>query len=148
MFDITAFVDELNTKFNGSLKLSEDGKSINAEKDDIKRLISVLRDEYSFNILVDITSADYESNFVVVYHLMKLSADMLRIKVSIPADKAEIDSLSGIWKAADVMEREIFDLMGIVFVAHENLKRILLPEEYEGYPLRKSFKLNIAKRFE
>lgn len=149
MLDILALIDELNTKFNGSLKASDDGKAIIAEKGEIKPLLSILKEEQGFNMLVDITSVDYEKNFTVVYHLMSQSnAELIRIKTDLPPENPEIESVTGLWKSADVMEREIFDLMGIVFKGHENLKRILCPDDFEGHPLQKSFKLKIQNRFE
>lgn len=148
MVNVTALVDELNQQFNGQLKLSEDGQAISTTKDKIQDLLRVLKEKHDFKMLIDITAVDYEGTFEVIYHIMRFTnAEMLRLKVTIPAEKPNIGTITGIWKAADVMEREIFDLMGIVFEGHNNLKRILCRDDFKGHPLRKDFKLDVPGRF-
>ena len=78
--------------------------------------------------------------FAVVYHLLRVSDDPERLRVEAWLDDGEeIDSVIGVWPAADWYEREVFDLYGIVFRAHPNLVRILMPEDWVGYPLRKDY---------
>lgn len=148
MVNITVLVEELNGQCNGELSVSEDGQGIKATKSTILQALRILKEKQDFKMLIDITAVDCQGGYEVVYHVMKLeSAEMLRLKVSLPADKPSIGTATGIWKAADVMEREAFDLMGIVFEGHKNLKRILCEDDFEGHPLRKDFKLDIVDRF-
>jgi NADH-quinone oxidoreductase subunit C/D len=100
--------------------------------------------EAAFDHITDICSADYPDNverFEVIYHLLSLPhRRRIRLKARVTEDDPTIPSLTSIWKGADFMEREVYDLMGIKFSGHPDLRRILLPEDYEeGHPLRKDF---------
>ncbi|MEO7860730.1 MAG: NADH-quinone oxidoreductase subunit C, partial [Nitrospirales bacterium] len=94
--------------------------------------------------ITDICSADYPDDlerFEVIYHFLSLPhGTRLRIKARVTEDQPEIASISAIWKGANFLEREVYDLMGIRFSGHPDLRRILMPDDYdEGYPLRKDF---------
>jgi len=111
-------------------------------------LISVcefLRDESSlaFQFLSDVTALDLypnEPRFEVVYHLLSLTnAERLRLKVRAGGDNPRVDSLIPVYPCANAFEREVYDLFGIQFAGHPNLRRILLPEDWEGHPLRKDY---------
>jgi NADH-quinone oxidoreductase subunit C len=96
-----------------------------------------------FNMLADITAVDYlgrDPRFDVVYHLASLPlGHRLRIKVR-PEDAAPaVDSLVPLWGSANWLEREVWDMFGIRFIGHPDLKRILLYEEFQGHPLRKDY---------
>ena len=99
--------------------------------------------ELQFNFLVDITAVDrypLEPRFEVVYHLRSMkTGERLRLKALLSGDNPRIHSLFGLWPAADMLEREVFDLFGIHFVGHPNLRRLLMPEDWEGHPLRKDY---------
>jgi NADH-quinone oxidoreductase subunit C len=97
--------------------------------------------ELAFNYLTDIASVDYYDYFEVVYRLTSLEHNKsLVMKVRCDGrENLHLPSVTGFWKGADFMEREIFDLMGISFTGHPNLKRIFLWEGYNGYPLRKDY---------
>jgi len=115
--------------------------------EDILPVCRFLRDEPScaFDYLVDLCGADHlpqEPRFEVVYHLRSLKTkDLLRLKVSLPGSAPRISSVFSVWKAADWMEREAFDMFGIAFEGHPDLRRILLTPEWEGHPLRKDYPL-------
>jgi NADH-quinone oxidoreductase subunit C len=106
-----------------------------------------------FNMLVDVTAVDslrlpddmlaeYPERFAVVYNLHSLeTGDRLRVKASVSEETPEIDTISGMWIGANWGEREVFDMFGIIFKGHPDLKRILMPENYEGHPLRKDYPL-------
>ena len=101
----------------------------------------------AFDFLSDLTAVDYlgkkNPRFEVVYHLLSLGRNRrLRVKVPVPEDSPEVDSLTPLWKAADWMEREVWDMFGIRFRGHPDLRRILLYEEFRGYPLRKDYPVN------
>ena len=100
-----------------------------------------LKNEAGYDYLEMITASDHNEKFLLVYTLINVvdKTDII-IKTSVPREKPEIDSLSNIWTGADFQEREIFDLMGIVFKGHKNLKRIVLWDGFEGHPQRKDFK--------
>jgi NADH-quinone oxidoreductase subunit C/D len=109
-------------------------------------LVRFLHDapEASFDHLTDICSVDYPEDrqrFEVVYHLHSLShRRRLRVKSRVSEDDPTIASVTSVWKGAEFLEREVYDMMGIRFSGHPDLRRILLPEDYaEGYPLRKDF---------
>jgi len=97
--------------------------------------------ELAFNYLTDLTAVDCHEYFEIVYRLTSLDHNQsLVLKVRCyDRIKPEVPSVTGIWKGADYMEREIFDLMGIRFSGHPNLKRIVTWEGFQGYPLRKDF---------
>lgn len=99
------------------------------------------------NFLTDMTAVDYlakkEPRFEVVYHLTSLrTKQRLRVKVPVPETDPEVESLTPLWKGADWLEREVWDLFGIRFRGHPNLKRVLLYEEFQGHPLRKDYPVN------
>jgi NADH-quinone oxidoreductase subunit C len=96
-----------------------------------------------FNLLSDATSVDrypMEPRYELQYHLVSVSKkNRLRLRVKLSSDDPVVDSLVPVWPGANWLEREIFDLMGIQFTGHPDLRRILLPDDWEGYPLRKDF---------
>jgi len=96
-----------------------------------------------FNVLVDITAIDYlgrHPRFDVVYHLLSLPFNRrLRLKVSVEDGGPGLDSLTPFWGSANWLEREVWDMFGIRFAGHPDLKRILMYEEFQGHPLRKDY---------
>lgn len=97
--------------------------------------------DLGFNYLADITAVDYFDYFEVVYRLTSLEKNRsLILKVrTYGRENPSVPSLTGLWMGANLMEREIYDLMGIVFPGHPNLKRIVLWEGFAGHPLRKDY---------
>lgn len=102
----------------------------------------VLKSECGFNMLADLTAVDYpkkEKRFEVVYQLYSFSRNE-RLRVKVPLGEGEtIESVTSVWAGADWLEREAFDMFGIRFDHHPNLRRILLPDEWQGHPLRKDY---------
>jgi NADH-quinone oxidoreductase subunit C len=101
-----------------------------------------LRDEIGLDYLSDLTAVDWPDRFEVVYHLFGTRDNVALFTLKVPlADKADpaVASVVDVWKSADFQEREVFDLMGIRFDGHPNLKRIMMWDGYEGHPLRKDF---------
>jgi NADH-quinone oxidoreductase subunit C len=120
----------------------------------------VLRDtpELNFSLLAEMTAADYwpkEPRFEVVYHLASIgvrdfpragmsgTARRLRLKVRVSGAEAELPTLLGIWPNADWYEREVYDLFGVVFAGHPDLRRLLMPEDWEGHPARKDYPVQV-----
>ena len=101
-----------------------------------------LKTELHFTLLADLTAADYpkrEKRFEVVYHLYSFSRnERLRLKAPV-GEQETIETVTPVWSGADWMEREVYDMFGIRFEHHPNMKRILLPDEWEGFPLRKDY---------
>lgn len=103
-----------------------------------------LRDEIdsSFEVLSDLTALDLpkENKLQVVYHLYSYSRrHQIVVKVDLPREEPRVATVEGVWKAANWMEREVFDLFGVFFEGHSDLRRILLPEDWIGHPLRKDY---------
>ena len=119
-------------------------------KERLLEVLGFLRQEVGleFDMLSDLAAVDHAQRrdgertprFEVVYHLYSIAHNhRLRVKVGVDLDDCEVESVVEIWPAANWMEREVFDLYGIRFSNHPDLRRILLYEEFEGYPLRKDY---------
>jgi len=134
--------------------------TIGIERADLIAVCRTLRDHpaLQFALLVDITAADYHPatpRFELVYHFACLGAAYavgtaapprrLRLKAQVTAEDASIASLTPVFPGANWLEREIFDLFGIAFEQHPDLRRILTPEDWEGHPLRKDYPVQIRK---
>ena len=109
--------------------------------------------DLDFNFLMDLTAVDYlffaggrlqkESRFEVVYHFYSLKHNhRIRIKVPVDEQNAQVDTLTGLWPSANWYEREVWDMFGIRFNGHPNLKRILMYEEFQGHALRKDYQFD------
>ena len=114
-------------------------------KEGVVPLCRYLHDDFEmqFNHITDICSLDFpedEDRFEVVYHFYSIpKKHRIRVKARVSEDDCSIDSITSIWKGANFMEREVYDMMGIRFNHHPDLRRIMMPEDFEGYPLRKDF---------
>jgi len=113
-------------------------------RDGLRAVMAALRAApFDYAVLLDATCVDFlaaEGRFEMVYHLYSLSRNRrLRIKVSLPGANPVVDSLTALWKNADWLEREVFDMFGVAFMGHPDLRRILMYEGFEGHPLRKSY---------
>ena len=113
------------------------------KKEDIVAVCAFLKQELGFNFLTDLCGVDYMGQtpcFMVVYHLYNIGTHTrLRIKAPVEESDARIDTVSGVWATADWMERETWDLMGITFNNHPDPRRILMPDDWQGHPLRKDY---------
>ncbi len=113
------------------------------------RVCQHLKEEMGFNCLTDVTAVDTldlvfpsPARFTLIYHLLRIPAgDRVRIKAAVGGDDPEIDSVADLWPAANWGEREVFDLFGIHFQGHPDLRRIMMPDDWEGHPLRKDYPL-------
>ncbi|PYJ27593.1 MAG: NADH-quinone oxidoreductase subunit C [Verrucomicrobia bacterium] len=112
---------------------------------DLREIAKFCLDKLSFDYLLDITSIDNfgeEPRFGMVYHLYAMSHGMhLRLKLKVPEEAGAVDTISDIWPTANWHEREIYDMMGIKFNGHPDLRRILMWDGYPFFPLRKDFPL-------
>ncbi len=123
-----------------------DQVSVHLRKDRILDICRYLHDapEMDFDYLVDLCGVDYlgkkTPRFEVVYHLYSMAQKhFIRLRAQVPEEDPAVSSVVAVWKGADWHERECFDMMGIRFEGHPDLRRILLPEDWVGYPLRKDY---------
>ena len=129
VLDITEFAGEHILHVNGQAILD---------------VLTELKD-YGFNFLADLTAIDNLTlggfeRFAVSYHLLShKTAERATVKAYISEEKPSLPSVESLWKTADWQEREVFDLYGIKFEGHPNLIRIMNPDDYDGYPLRKDY---------
>lgn len=144
----------LSTVFGTKIKDISDYRgdlSILIAKEDILEVCTELKKnkDFQFEQMIDLTAVDYleenlEYRFQMVYHFLSVSkSQRLRVKCNLNEDDATVDSIYSLWLAVNWYERECFDMYGIRFNGHPELKRILMYEEFEGHPLRKDY--NIAK---
>jgi len=128
-----------------SAKFDRDELTIYVNRADIRRACEILREnsQTHFNFLSDITCADVfpsEPRFEVIYSLLShLRKERIRIIAKVPGGDPSIESVMGLWPSANFFEREVFDLFGVRFVGHPNMRRIMMPEDWEGHPLRKDY---------
>lgn len=121
--------------------------AIDVDPAQILELCRFLKTEQKFVRLSALTGVDWypvEPRFEVVYflHSMETRNQRLRLKCRLPGDQPEIDSVTSVWVGANWYERETFDLFGIRFRNHPNLTRIMMPDDWEGHPLRKDFPIH------
>lgn len=125
---------------------------VEIERGSTLAVLRLLRDdpEFSFDGLMDLTAVDWldqgmPERFCVVYILYSYRDNAyFRVKTWVPEEDPVVDSASGLWKSAPWAEREVYDLFGIEFEGHPDLKRLMLPEYYTGHPLRKDYPLTGA----
>jgi len=117
--------------------------TVTVKKEDIVAVCAFMKDELGFNFLCDLCGVDYlgqSPRFMVVYNLYNISSkERFRIKVPVEESAAQVDTVSTVWGTANWMERECWDLMGISFNDHPDLRRILMAADWEGHPLRKDY---------
>ena len=125
-----------------------DQVSVIVKRDQILSILKFLHDDplLSLNHLQDLTAVDYskkkEIRFEVVYNLYSIRhRHKIRIRAQVPENDTKIDSVVPIWSGANWHERECYDMFGITFTGHPDLRRILMPEDWEGFPLRKDYPL-------
>ncbi len=117
---------------------------VRVDPDEVIELVSSARTA-GFDMFIDVTAVDYhrqrpEPRFDLVISLLAVEANLrLRILVGLPSDAAEAPSITSIYPGAGFFEREVYDLFGITFTGHPDLTRILMPDDWEGHPLRKDY---------
>jgi len=117
--------------------------TVTVKKDAILEVLQFLKQSLQYNLLTDVTAVDYldkkEDRFMLVYQLYSIpNKDRLRVKAPL-AEADSIQSATQVWATANWLEREVFDLFGITFENHPDLRRILMTPEWEGHPLRKDY---------
>ncbi|HXY15829.1 MAG TPA: NADH-quinone oxidoreductase subunit C [Terriglobales bacterium] len=127
------------------VKFDREEMSIYVAHSSIREACALLRDDPAcpFNYLSDVTCVDWypsEPRFEVIYHLLSIpQKERVRLKVRLNGNAPALESITSVWPSANFFEREVFDLFGIRFTGHPYLRRIQMPENWEGHPLRKDY---------
>ncbi len=127
--------------------VAKDCVFVRVSRDNLLNFMGFLKDneDLAFDLISDVTAVDYYTDktprFDVVYHVFSLkNHERIRVKVAVDEGQ-EIASVTGLWRGAEWLEREVYDMFGIPFSGHPDMRRILMPEDYKYYPLRKDFPL-------
>ncbi len=140
-------VEKLRAKFPEAVLDASEFRGqtmVRVRKEDLVSVMQFLRDdpELQYNMLASLCGVDWlgqEERFEVIYHLLSMpNRDRLCIKVR---TNATVPSVTGVWPGANWQEREVYDMFGVVFEGHPDLRRILMPADWEGHPLRKDYDL-------
>jgi NADH-quinone oxidoreductase subunit C len=126
--------------------------SLRVSRDRIAEICTYLRDEASFELLADLSGVDFlgvapaAERFLIAYHFLSLSQNVrLRLRVFLAEGDETVPSVTGVYPTAEWQEREAYDFFGIVFEGHPDLRRILMPDDWEGHPHRKDYPLGGTK---
>ena len=154
--DASSILDTLKTAVPGAsyeAGASVDFATIYVPAASLVETCRALRDTPSlrFNVLIEVTAADYlprEPRFEVIYHLLSIPTRLrLRVKVRVASNEVDgvLPTVQSSWPAAGWPEREVWDMFGIIFAGHGDLRRLLMPEDWEGHPARKDYPVQIRK---
>jgi NADH-quinone oxidoreductase subunit C len=144
---LSPLLDDLQKRFPGAISeavIFRNMPSLNVAKEHLVAICQFLKgpEGGAYTLLTDETAADYpkrDKRFDVIYHLYTFEGNTrLRLRVQLGAEE-KVASVTSIWPTANWLEREIFDMFGVVFEGHPDLKRILMPDEWVGHPLRKDY---------
>ena len=149
--DLQIVIDSLKANFPDAvsdLKAFRGETTVLIKKERIKEVCHYLKNDFDFKFIADITAVDYlevkTPRFEVVYFIHRFGPEFdenmrIRLKVEVLEEESRVDSVVPVWSGANWLEREVYDMFGIEFVGHPELRRILMPEDYEPFPLRKDF---------
>ncbi len=149
--DLEPVIDSLKNEFPQdilNIKEYRGETTLLVSKEQISKICAYLKGELNFTFLADLTAVDYlevkSPRYEVVYHIHRFGPECeenirIRVKAELSEDELKIDSVTPIWSGADWLEREVYDMFGIEFTGHPDLRRILMPEDYGPFPLRKDF---------
>ena len=149
-------LDELRRRFGDAIVETEDHRgdlTAIVSRDALLGVLAHCRDEaaLAFDVLMDLTAVDYQKfpgredgpRFEVVYHLFSVGHNhRLRVKVRVDEDDAQVPTAVDLWPIANWFEREVWDMFGVRFAGHPDLRRLLMYEEFAGHPLRKDYPIN------
>jgi NADH-quinone oxidoreductase subunit C len=140
---VAAAVDAFDSDAVATGKFDRDELTLEIASAKIASVCGFLKYDQKFIRLSSVTAVDLypaEPRFEVVYHLHSIERnERLRLKCRLRGDDPQIESLTPVWRSANWYEREVFDLFGIQFTGHPDLRRIMMPDDWEGYPLRKDY---------
>src|ERR1700742_272839 len=136
---------EWNANSIQGVKYDRDEMTIYVDRSNLREACVLLKEDPAcpFNFLSDITCVDWypsEPRFEIIYHLLSIPhKERVRFNVKLNSSAPAVESLTSVWPGANYFEREVFDLFGVRFTGHPYLRRILMPEDREGHPLRKDY---------
>ena len=139
---------ELHAEFGPEIDESSfrDNRRFHVSAEKLLAVMTWLKESRGFDMLVDVTAVDYleypnaTDRYHVVYMLLNIaSKERLVVKVALNPPELELPTMYNLWKGADWMEREVYDMFGITFAGHPDHRRILMPDEFTAYPLRKDY---------
>jgi NADH-quinone oxidoreductase subunit C len=144
--ELTALVKKVQEKYAGRLESQHGEDTLVLQPDKLAPAVMELRDACGFNLLVDITAVDdyprEQARFQLVVQLLRLKDQaMLRLRVPLNGNAPSLPTLTAVYVNANWYEREVWDMFGIRFEGHPDLRRIVLPYEWQGHPLRKDYPL-------
>jgi NADH-quinone oxidoreductase subunit C len=139
-------IQALKEKFGCEENVHRGEHTLFVEAKDIYKASQILRDEFGFNLLSSLTATDYwpEENprIHISYQFTSIEQKiMLRLRVPLSGDDLNVASIEGLYPVANWHEREVYDMFGVNFEGHSDMRRILMPYEWEGHPLRKDYPL-------
>ena len=133
-------------KFSLTQTAFRDNNRVTVAADQVLSLLEALKNSHGFNMLIDITCVDYleyegaTDRFGVVYCLLNMATgERLIVKTFVNDPSPALPTVTTLWMGADWMEREVYDMFGITFTGHHDLRRILMPDEFTAFPLRKDY---------
>lgn len=137
-------VDAMRDRYGAALKEYRGEVTLFFTSENLVEAATALRDEFGFKMLMDASGVDYwpelEPRFHVFYQLYNMEQNiLLRMRVALNGNFPSLPTLTGVWPVVNWKEREIYDLLGIQFDGHPDMRRIVMPYEWEGHPLRKDF---------
>jgi len=144
---LQAAVTALQEEFGAELIEFRNEVSLVVTPEKNVEVLSALRDRFGFDFLIDVTAVDYwpqeTPRFHLVYQLLSVqhSSELLRVRVPLDGNGPNVRTSEKIWPSANWYEREVFDMFGIRFEGHSDMRRIIMPHEWEGHPLRKNYPL-------
>jgi NADH:ubiquinone oxidoreductase subunit C len=146
--EIKSIISELLP--NASFEEGGEWLNIGIEAADWKDAAIKLRncESMPFNFLFCLTCVDWKTHFTMVYHLRSTTTlDNIVVKIKLDRSNPEVITVSDIWRGAELFEREVYDLFGVIFLEHPDLRRLLLTDDWVGYPLRKDYEdpINMIK---
>lgn len=155
MLDAQAIVTALQSAVAGAeigIDPAFDRPSLVVPRDRLVEAARALRDTpgLEFDVLTEVTAADSwpaEPRFAVVYHLLSTQRlNLLRVKVLLSDNDPHVSTVCAVWPSANWLEREVWDLFGVVFEGHPDLRRLMMPDDWEGHPLRKDYPVQIRMK--
>ena len=150
MPDLDAIITDVLSRFGADVAHSafRDNRRVIVAASVLHPLLDYLKNSHGFDMLVDVTAVDYleypgaAHRFGVVYPLLNTTANLrLIVKTFVDLPDPQLPTATDLWRGADWMEREVYDMFGITFAGHPDLRRILMPEEFTAFPLRKDYPL-------
>ncbi|HEY7534857.1 MAG TPA: NADH-quinone oxidoreductase subunit C [Thermodesulfobacteriota bacterium] len=155
--DLQTIINSISSDLSATfidIKTFRNETTLLVTKEKIQEVCRRLKYDFDFKFIVDITAVDYlgkkAPRYEVVYYLHRFGPEFdenlrIRLKIEVSEDDLKVLSVAPIWSGANWLEREVYDLFGIEFVGHPDLRRILMPEDYDAYPLRKDFDVRDRK---